>query len=180
MNNHSQTKQSRTASCAFLYQRSSFSTTPSEACMAALLCKQVPSKCGLLAARRWSRAAQGVAAMAASSVAGERSVADALRDVAQRVEAASSKASRSKPVSKPARFTQVLTRTYWEAHAARSALCECAVRPRRPAHLRAVPRRRAALPQARLVAVSKTKPPEAVQEAYDAGHRAFGENYVQV
>ncbi len=32
----------------------------------------------------------------------------------------------------------------------------------------------------RLVAVSKTKPVEAVQEAYDAGHRAFGENYVQV
>ncbi|KAI7835585.1 hypothetical protein COHA_010507 [Chlorella ohadii] len=31
----------------------------------------------------------------------------------------------------------------------------------------------------RLVAVSKTKPVEAVQEAYDAGHRAFGENYVQ-
>jgi uncharacterized pyridoxal phosphate-containing UPF0001 family protein len=36
------------------------------------------------------------------------------------------------------------------------------------------------LPQPRLVAVSKTKPVEAVQEAYDAGHRAFGENYVQV
>lgn len=32
----------------------------------------------------------------------------------------------------------------------------------------------------RLVAVSKTKPAEAVREAYDAGHRAFGENYVQV
>lgn len=32
----------------------------------------------------------------------------------------------------------------------------------------------------RLVAVSKTKPVEAVQEAYDAGHRVFGENYVQV
>lgn len=32
----------------------------------------------------------------------------------------------------------------------------------------------------RLVAVSKTKPVEAVQEAYDAGHRMFGENYVQV
>eukprot|EP00878_Enallax_costatus_P009568 GHUV01009998.1.p1 GENE.GHUV01009998.1~~GHUV01009998.1.p1 ORF type:complete len:254 (+),score=36.61 GHUV01009998.1:213-974(+) len=31
----------------------------------------------------------------------------------------------------------------------------------------------------RLVAVSKTKPVEAVQEAYDAGHRVFGENYVQ-
>lgn len=34
--------------------------------------------------------------------------------------------------------------------------------------------------QPRLVAVSKTKPLEAVQEAYDAGHRVFGENYVQV
>ena len=34
--------------------------------------------------------------------------------------------------------------------------------------------------QPRLVAVSKTKPVEAVQEAYDAGHRHFGENYVQV
>ena len=32
---------------------------------------------------------------------------------------------------------------------------------------------------ARLVAVSKTKPASAVQEAYDAGHRDFGENYVQ-
>jgi uncharacterized pyridoxal phosphate-containing UPF0001 family protein len=34
--------------------------------------------------------------------------------------------------------------------------------------------------QVRLVAVSKTKPVEAIQEAYDAGHRDFGENYVQV
>ena len=32
----------------------------------------------------------------------------------------------------------------------------------------------------RLVAVSKTKPVEAVQELYDAGQRHFGENYVQV
>jgi uncharacterized pyridoxal phosphate-containing UPF0001 family protein len=31
----------------------------------------------------------------------------------------------------------------------------------------------------RLVAVSKTKPAEAVGEAYDAGQRVFGENYVQ-
>lgn len=31
----------------------------------------------------------------------------------------------------------------------------------------------------RLVAVSKTKPVSAIQEAYDAGHRDFGENYVQ-
>lgn len=34
--------------------------------------------------------------------------------------------------------------------------------------------------QVTLVAVSKTKPVEMVQEAYDAGHRVFGENYVQV
>lgn len=33
--------------------------------------------------------------------------------------------------------------------------------------------------KALLVAVSKTKPIEAIQEAYDAGQRAFGENYVQ-
>ncbi len=32
----------------------------------------------------------------------------------------------------------------------------------------------------RLVAVSKTKPKELVIAAYDAGHRDFGENYVQV
>ena len=30
-----------------------------------------------------------------------------------------------------------------------------------------------------LVAVSKTKPPEAIQELYDLGQRDFGENYVQ-
>ena len=30
-----------------------------------------------------------------------------------------------------------------------------------------------------LVAVSKTKPVEDLQEAYDAGHRVFGENKVQ-
>eukprot|EP00873_Tetraselmis_striata_P038287 jgi/Tetstr1/458551/TSEL_044954.t1 len=33
--------------------------------------------------------------------------------------------------------------------------------------------------QPRLVAVSKTKPVELLQEVYDAGHRVFGENYVQ-
>ena len=31
----------------------------------------------------------------------------------------------------------------------------------------------------RLVAVSKTKPIEMIIEAYNAGHRDFGENYVQ-
>jgi len=33
--------------------------------------------------------------------------------------------------------------------------------------------------RAKLVAVSKTKPNEAILDAYDAGQRAFGENYVQ-
>ena len=32
----------------------------------------------------------------------------------------------------------------------------------------------------RIVAVSKTKPVEALREAYDAGHKVLGENYVQV
>ena len=31
-------------------------------------------------------------------------------------------------------------------------------------------------PQTRLIAVSKTKPVEMLQEAYDAGQRLFGEN----
>lgn len=34
--------------------------------------------------------------------------------------------------------------------------------------------------QPRIVAVSKTKPVEAIKKAYDAGHRVFGENYVKV
>lgn len=34
-------------------------------------------------------------------------------------------------------------------------------------------------PHVRLVAVSKTKPVEAMREAYNAGQRIFGENYVQ-
>merc|ERR1712087_998548 len=34
-------------------------------------------------------------------------------------------------------------------------------------------------PPVRLVAVSKLKPAELIQEAYDAGQRCFGENYVQ-
>jgi len=39
---------------------------------------------------------------------------------------------------------------------------------------------RASLPAAvTLVAVSKTQPPEAIREAYDAGQRDFGENYAQ-
>lgn len=35
------------------------------------------------------------------------------------------------------------------------------------------------LTQVRVVAVSKTKPVVLLQEVYDAGHRHFGENYVQ-
>jgi pyridoxal phosphate enzyme (YggS family) len=34
-------------------------------------------------------------------------------------------------------------------------------------------------PRVRLVAVSKTQPPEAIREAYAAGQRDFGENYAQ-
>ena len=33
--------------------------------------------------------------------------------------------------------------------------------------------------QTRVVAVSKTKPISVIREVYDAGHRHFGENYVQ-
>lgn len=33
--------------------------------------------------------------------------------------------------------------------------------------------------QVRVVAVSKTKPVSVIREVYDAGHRYFGENYVQ-
>jgi hypothetical protein len=34
--------------------------------------------------------------------------------------------------------------------------------------------------QVRVVAVSKTKPVSVLKQAYDAGHRQFGENYAQV
>ena len=33
--------------------------------------------------------------------------------------------------------------------------------------------------QVTLIAVSKTKPVELIKEAYDAGQRDFGENYIQ-
>lgn len=33
--------------------------------------------------------------------------------------------------------------------------------------------------QVRVVAVSKTKPVSLIRQVYDAGHRCFGENYVQ-
>lgn len=38
---------------------------------------------------------------------------------------------------------------------------------------------RAGRPEPRLVAVSKTQPPEAIRAAYAAGQRLFGENYAQ-
>ena len=41
------------------------------------------------------------------------------------------------------------------------------------------PAKMRAIKPPRLVAVSKTKPKEMILEAYDAGHRDFGENYVQ-
>ena len=34
--------------------------------------------------------------------------------------------------------------------------------------------------QAKVLAVSKTKKPELIMEAYHAGHRDFGENYVRI
>ena len=42
-----------------------------------------------------------------------------------------------------------------------------------------VPSSTPSAPAARLVAVSKTKPVALLREAYEAGHRDFGENYVQ-
>ena len=46
------------------------------------------------------------------------------------------------------------------------------------AHSAADPATRASAPP-RLVAVSKTKPVEMIVAAYEAGHRHFGENYIQ-
>ena len=46
------------------------------------------------------------------------------------------------------------------------------------AHSAADPAARASAPP-RLVAVSKTKPVEMIVAAYEAGHRHFGENYIQ-
>lgn len=67
------------------------------------------------------------------------------------------------------------------------APAECLKRQRSPIAAQVTARLAAAAARAgradrppRLVAVSKTKPVEAVREAYDAGHRVFGENYVQV
>jgi len=61
-------------------------------------------------------------------------------------------------------LSDVASRVAAAAASASSASSASAIAPRLP----------------RLVAVSKTKPVEALQAAYDAGHRDFGENYVQV
>ena len=87
----------------------------------------------------------------------EHTVHRALTDVLARVAKASTQAGRIKPV----RLAPHLERT-------------CGLRPPRPDGSGADD------VQARLVAVSKTKPVEALQEAYNAGQRVFGENYVQV
>jgi len=63
-----------------------------------------------------------------------------------------------------------------------SAETEAAPAPSASANLAVVQQRVAAAASGRpvsLVAVSKTKPVELLRECYDAGHRAFGENYVQ-
>ena len=94
--------------------------------------------------------------MVTAAAASEHKVAPALKDVLARASAASKQANLKKPVScVRGRFCLILSLTKGR-HA--NLLCL----------------------QPRLVAVSKTKPKELVQEAYDAGQRDFGENYVQV
>ena len=126
--------------------------------------------------------------MSASTVAGERSVAQALKDVVQRVEAAHAKTGRAKavrgrPLKAQSTVVSILRscRLPQRHHTPRSSSAPAPLAA--PALHPPPPRRRAPartpLPQPRLVAVSKTKPPEAVREAYAAGQRVFGENYVQ-
>jgi pyridoxal phosphate enzyme (YggS family) len=62
--------------------------------------------------------------------------------------------------------------------AAAAAAHRCPARPQVLARVEAAAAR-AGRPRPRLVAVSKTKPAAAVAEAYAAGQRDFGENYVQ-
>lgn len=91
----------------------------------------------------------------------DKPVARALSEVLARVEAASQQAGTSRPVGEhcvAAAGTALRTRMWTRPSRGRGF---CVV-------------------QVRLVAVSKTKPAEALQEAYDAGQRVFGENYVQV
>ena len=84
----------------------------------------------------------------------DHKVAPALKDVLHRIETARQHGSRSNKVSclQHSVFVALLTCS--------TPIAKCI--------------------QVRLVAVSKTKPKEMVQEAYDAGQRDFGENYVQV
>ena len=112
-----------------------------------------------------------------TTIAGEHNVAAALKDVASRIGAVMQRSARTEPVhmfswlpTSPRVFLTVpLHCCYVHGEAARSAkepsmtLISCADVAMQP----------------RLVAVSKTKPAEMVQAAYDAGHRDFGENYVQ-
>ena len=98
--------------------------------------------------------------MAATS---EAKVASALKDVTRRLQLATERASL---------HGQVLMPSHWLSPS-------LYVRPGLVWHL---PIANDFLPyvmQPRLVAVSKTKPVDMLREAYDAGHRCFGENYVQ-
>jgi hypothetical protein len=58
-----------------------------------------------------------------------------------------------------------------------SSVSSCLADVRRRVEIAAKDAGRSPVP--RLVAVSKTKPAEAILEAYEAGQRHFGENYVQ-
>ena len=98
-----------------------------------------------------------------TAIAGEQNVAAALKDVAARIGAALQRAGRAEPVHIPAPST-ISTLPHPTLHWSSACID-------RGSPLPAV--------QPRLVAVSKTKPVEMLQEAYDAGHRDFGENYVQ-
>ena len=93
--------------------------------------------------------------MVIAAAASEHKVAPALKDVLSRAAAASKKANLKKPV----RCMRVCASPS-TSHSIQAVKLWCV--------------------QPRLVAVSKTKPKELVQEAYDAGQRDFGENYVQV
>ena len=96
-------------------------------------------------------------------------MAKSLADVLARVATASTRAGRAAPVrarGAAAACMLLLQRV------SRSAAAGCAAQLTRWRVARGAT-------QARLVAVSKTKPVEALREAYDAGQRDFGENYVQ-
>lgn len=94
--------------------------------------------------------------MVTAAAASEHKVAPALKEVLSRAAAASKQASFKKPVRLECLKSQIA----------------CPNLTSRAYNLYCM--------QPRLVAVSKTKPKELVQEAYDEGQRDFGENYVQV